>query len=168
MPETFFIGDTHFSHKRIIEFEPVHRPFATIDEHDEELIRRWNAKVSTNDTVFHLGDFSFGGRDKVAIAANLNGNKKLILGNHDMKPIELYLQHFTRVAGALEWKGHILTHIPVHVDQLERYTSNIHGHLHSKFAYDDLYEGNRHWNVSCEQINCTPISYDELKEKYSG
>lgn len=30
MPDTFVIGDTHFGHRKIIQFEPVLRPFATI------------------------------------------------------------------------------------------------------------------------------------------
>ena len=52
-------SDTHFYHRRILEYEASSRPFKDIDEMNEELIRRWNKKVGTNDIVFHLGDFSF-------------------------------------------------------------------------------------------------------------
>jgi calcineurin-like phosphoesterase family protein len=58
----FVTSDTHFGHKRVIEFEAAHRPFATIEEHDRELIARWNATVKPKDTVWHLGDVYFGGR----------------------------------------------------------------------------------------------------------
>lgn len=58
----FFIGDAHFGHKGIINFETTKsfRPFSTIVEHDEELVRRWNSVVKKGDLVWHLGDFCFG------------------------------------------------------------------------------------------------------------
>ena len=61
MSEVFFIADTHFNHKRIVEIREKERgrKFASLEEHDEELIRRWNATVGKKDTVWHLGDFSF-------------------------------------------------------------------------------------------------------------
>ena len=58
MSEVFFISDTHFGYKRIVEFSETKpfRPFHSIDEHDEELVRRWNTTVRKKDTVWHLGD----------------------------------------------------------------------------------------------------------------
>ena len=131
MSEYFFIGDTHFGHKGIITFDGTKefRKFDTIEEHDAELVRRWNSVVTKNDTVYHLGDFCFGKRN-LAIAAELNGCKKLIMGNHDMYATADYLQYFNKVYGAMEFKGALLTHIPVHESQFSRYDMNIHGHLH--------------------------------------
>lgn len=154
---TFFIGDTHFGHKNIIKFEQCHRSFSTIEEHDEELVRRWNSRVNPKDTVWHLGDFCFG-KNTLEIASRLNGNKKLVMGNHDMYSSSEYLKYFTRVAGAIEYKGMILTHIPVREEQLERFTHNIHGHLHANKLNDP-----RYINVSAEQIDLTPISWEEIK-----
>jgi hypothetical protein len=34
MPDVFFIGDTHFSHKRIFEFEPEHNNLTPISYED--------------------------------------------------------------------------------------------------------------------------------------
>lgn len=79
MTQTFFTSDTHFGHRRIIEL--AHRPFASVEEMDETMIERWNAKVRPGDRVFHLGDFAFVPADP--ILARLNGEKHLILGNHD-------------------------------------------------------------------------------------
>ena len=56
MNRVFVIADTHFGHKRVIEFEAAARPFATVEEHDAELVRRWNAVVKPKDTVWHVGD----------------------------------------------------------------------------------------------------------------
>ena len=159
MPEVFFIADTHFGHKGIINFESTKpfRPFDTIEEHNEEIIRRWNAKVTKNDNVWHLGDFCFG-KHNLEIAARLNGTKRLVMGNHDQYAGADYLRYFTRICGASEFDGCILTHIPVHPSQFERYRANIHGHLHTNRLDDS-----RYINVSCEQISLTPISYSEIK-----
>lgn len=152
MNKVFIISDTHFGHRKVIEFEPVHRPFATIEEHDRELVDRWNTTVKPKDTVWHLGDVFMGGRDNHAILGQLNGIKRLVLGNHDVYPIEIYQQYFGKIFGAAELHGCILTHIPVHHSQLEtRYRLNIHGHLHSKMMDDG-----RYICVSVEHTNLAP------------
>lgn len=159
MANVFFIGDTHFGHKRICEFEPDYRPFSSVDKHDEELVKRWNSVVRPKDIVWHLGDFSFG--DKLPIAARLNGIKRLVMGNHDLRPAAEYLQYFERVFGMVGYKEFLLSHMPVHPDQIYRWKANIHGHMHSKAIADT-----RYINVSCEQIDLTPISMDELRKKH--
>lgn len=156
MNKIFVISDTHFGHRKIVEFEKEHRPFATIEEHDAELVRRWNAVVGKKDTVWHLGDVLFG-RDAFATLGKLNGIKKLVMGNHDRYPSALYLEHFNVVLGAAEVRGCILTHIPVHVSQFPRYKYNIHGHLHSKTMNDG-----RYINVSCEHTGLAPVLLDHV------
>ncbi len=133
MSEVFFIGDTHLGHCGIITFSETaqHHPFTTIEEQDAELVRRWNAVVHPKDMVWPLGVFCFGKRN-LEIAAQLNGNKKLVMGNHDMYATENFLKYFTRLSGAVEYKGLILTHVPVHECQLARWYMNVHGHLHTK------------------------------------
>ena len=54
----FVTGDTHFGHRRINEL--AGRPFATVEEMDAELFRRWNAVVGVDDVVLHLGDLALG------------------------------------------------------------------------------------------------------------
>ena len=156
MNRVFVIADTHFGHKKIIEFEAANRPFATVEEHDAELVRRWNAAVRPKDTVWHLGDVLFG-RDTFAVLGRLNGVKKLVMGNHDRYPSRLYLEHFSQVVGAAEMRDCILTHVPVHPSQFGRYKANIHGHLHST-KIDDA----RYINVSAECIGLAPVPLDAL------
>ena len=52
---------------------------------DRLLIEAWNACVRPSDTVIHGGDFEWGHKaERVAeIFAALNGQKHLIVGNHD-------------------------------------------------------------------------------------
>jgi calcineurin-like phosphoesterase family protein len=159
MNRIFVIADTHFGHKKIIQFEGVNRPFATVEEHDAELVRRWNAAVKPKDTVWHLGDVLFG-RNSFDILGQLNGVKKLVMGNHDRYPSQLYMEHFNQVVGAAEVRDCILTHIPVHPSQFERYKANIHGHLHSKML-DDA----RYINVSAECIGLVPTPLDDLLKR---
>ena len=73
----FFTSDTHFCHKKILEF--CDRPWNSIEEHDEALIDNWNSIITPDDTVFHLGDFCFGGAPKwKEILKQLNGHIYLI------------------------------------------------------------------------------------------
>jgi calcineurin-like phosphoesterase family protein len=53
----FFTGCTHFGHANIIKL--AQRPFASIEEMNEVLVERWNSTVGSDDTVYHLGDFSW-------------------------------------------------------------------------------------------------------------
>lgn len=156
MQRVFVISDTHFGHKRIIEFEPSARPFATVEEHDRELVARWNATVRAEDTVWHLGDVWFG-KDGHEVLAALNGRKKLVLGNHDHYAHELYARYFTKILGAAEYGRCILTHLPVHPSQLEtRYAKNLHGHMHSKKLADARYVC-----VSAEHTGLKPMLMSE-------
>ena len=78
----FFTSDTHFGHANIIKF--CNRPFRDIDHMDEELIRRWNATVTPDDTVYHLGDVALGSRERWGSRlSRLNGTIYLVPGNHD-------------------------------------------------------------------------------------
>lgn len=156
MNRIFVISDTHFGHKKVIEFEAVLRPFATIEEHDAELVRRWNSVVGSKDTVWHLGDVLFGEKS-FEILGHLNGIKRLVMGNHDRYPTEKYLRYFTKVLGSAEIHGCLFTHIPIHPDQFRRYRLNVHGHLHSKKMDDP-----RYINVSAEHWDLTPTRLDEL------
>ena len=81
--KTFFTSDLHFGHEKVLEMDG--RPFKTIDEMDEELIKRWNNKVEKGDIVYVLGDFIWktAASEAAAIIKKLNGQIILIRGNHD-------------------------------------------------------------------------------------
>jgi calcineurin-like phosphoesterase family protein len=79
---TFFTSDTHLRHSAIIRF--CSRPFSSLEEMDETIIRNWNAKVKPEDRVYHLGDFCFGNREEILkMTRRLHGHIIIIEGNHD-------------------------------------------------------------------------------------
>lgn len=79
----FYISDTHFDHKNIIAFDD--RPFQTVEEMNSALIVNWNKAVSSSDVVYILGDFHWGkAKEWPEILEQLNGQKELIRGNHDI------------------------------------------------------------------------------------
>ena len=53
----YFTSDLHLGHKNIIRLSK--RPFISVEEMDEEIIRRFNSLVTENDTVYDLGDTYF-------------------------------------------------------------------------------------------------------------
>ena len=170
MNSIWFTSDHHFGHKKIMEYQPKERPILCLAEMHHELISRWNEVVKPQDIVYHMGDFCFG-RENIKIACLLNGRKNLILGNHDRYPMDEYLPYFNRVMGAHYWKMCVLTHIPVHPENLgSRAFINVHGHLHSKRVQQDVSFGcteddDRYMNVSVEQNNLYPFHADQILER---
>ena len=63
MENIFFTSDHHFGHTNIIKFSE--RPFDSVEEMDEELIKRWNSKIGKNDKVYHLGDLGLCKADRM-------------------------------------------------------------------------------------------------------
>lgn len=159
MSNIYFISDTHFQHKNILEYEETRgNKFSNIEEHDDYLVYQWNNIVKKTDKVFHLGDFAF---KDLSVAERLNGNKILIMGNHDLHHISKYSKYFNNVYGAFMLENFLLTHCPVFMDEYSlRNSINIHGHIHNRGLGSDL-----HVNVSCEVIDFSPISFEQIRER---
>ena len=82
MSKVFFVSDTHFGHKKIIEY--LDRPFSSTEEMDKIMVENQNKKVSKNDEIYILGDFAFGNQEYIKnLLYSLNGKKYMIRGNHD-------------------------------------------------------------------------------------
>ena len=158
MNNIFFISDSHHNHKNVLKFED--RPFKDVEEMNEKLIEYWNSVVTKSDKVFFCGDFGFGSQEGIKkIVSRLIGNKVLIMGNHDKrKSVKWWLDvGFKEVIKyPIIWADKfILSHEPL--QKVPEGYINIHGHLHSKVIDDRQY-----FNVSCELLNYTPISFKEL------
>ena len=132
----FYIADLHFGHKNIINFDK--RPFNSIEEMEDALIKNWNKKVKKGDTTYILGDFHWGKEpDWIETLDKLNGNKVLIRGNHDLKQMSRKLKDkFLFVKDKYELsdcrKKLILSHYP-EMAYKSSYNPNVfmlHGHVH--------------------------------------
>ncbi len=78
----WFTSDLHIGHARIVEL--CNRPFRDVDHMNEELVERWNAKITDADVVFILGDLALGKiDDSLEWVKLLLGRKMLVPGNHD-------------------------------------------------------------------------------------
>lgn len=82
MKKIFFTSDNHWYHKNILKYS--NRPFADVNEMQYVMRNKWNETVGQDDKVYMLGDVGFSDGDKLATyIKSLNGEKHLILGNHD-------------------------------------------------------------------------------------
>lgn len=71
---------TFIDHKNILEY--CQRPFDSVEQMNEVLIKNWNNTINEDDIVYVLGDFGFGNKGTLKnIVGQLKGRKILILGN---------------------------------------------------------------------------------------
>ena len=157
----FFISDLHLGHSNIINFTDENgkhlRPFDSLEEMHETIKDRWNSVVQKKDTVYVLGDVFFGSK-WIPFFKSFKGNKILIRGNHDSLSNETLKECFGSIHAMKQVENCILTHIPVHPSCLgHRWLYNIHGHVHSH-SLPDI----RYINVSCETVDYTPISWENM------
>ena len=173
MPNVFLVSDTHFGHLGVCKFTRNDgvtklRPWDSPEEMDEEMVKRWNETVRPNDKVYHLGDVVIN-RKALKIMHRLNGDKVLIRGNHDIFRDEEYREHFRELRAYHVMNGMILSHIPIHVDSLGRFGTNIHGHLHASRVMKMWIRGPeidpRYHCVCVEQTDYRPISFEEVIER---
>lgn len=168
----FLTSDTHFGHTNIIKY--CARPFASADEMDAELIRRWNSVVGVQDVVLHLGDFAFKSRADInAILAQLNGHIYLVMGNHD-EPKKIQKAVFERVS--YEPQSSEYPHTALWIDgNLVAYLSHyptiawssvmplFFGHIHTalnKKIEDGPYNVVGTYDVGVDNNDFTPVPFD--------
>jgi calcineurin-like phosphoesterase family protein len=173
-----FSSDYHFFHQNILKYE--NRPFDSIDKMNSEIIRRHNERVQKDDIFFFLGDLGFYASSEKAIRGEgmpcraldlfnqMNGIKYRVRGNHDKRSNKLYVPIISIL---LEISGLRvqLIHCPEDAD-IENNNLIIHGHTHGKFPTQEKLNGKKvpilFLNVSCEQNNYYPFTWDEIKAKW--
>ena len=173
----YFISDLHFGHEDRVIWDK--RPFRDAAEMYDIMRSRWNDKVTAEDDVWIIGDFTYCGEtDDNNIrryAEGLNGRKHLIYGNHDMR-IEadaslqglfeecVYQKYIER-----DGRKIFMYHYPL-TEWYRRPTGCflIYGHIHG--SRDDGYEfmaNNRSdsaFNAGVMINDYVPVTFDELRE----
>lgn len=176
MLQVRFIGCLHFGHRSIAKW----RGFNDDVEHDEYLINSWNSVVHEKDLTYILGDITMENKEYFYQLSKLNGKKIVVLGNHDLwRDIPELLKYVDGVAGAIKYKGFMLTHVPIHVSEIGQYRGNIHAHIHHNTLanfevnkrYDEVDDNpiisteGKYFNVDAGTIKFIPKTIDDLLNK---
>ena len=140
----YYISDLHFGHRNVLEMDG--RPFETIEDMDEILIRLWNERVTEEDDVYIVGDFAYhNGYTATWYLRRLKGRKHLIIGNHDRhtlqdaKAMEYFFSVEKMVRVMDNGRTVSLCHFPVAEWNGKRYGGyHVHGHIHVR--RDEVYE----------------------------
>ena len=170
----YFTADTHFCHLNVIKL--CERPFSTIEEMHDTLIKNWNSVVKKKDEIYILGDFLYKGNGIEAneILKQLNGQKYLIKGNHDQFITEQTFDesHFKWVEDYFvlnyQKKKIVLFHYPIFEwDGYFKDAIHLYGHVHN--SANDLEQQNKFKvlgrmaiNVGVDVNNFTPISIETI------
>lgn len=175
MTMIWFTADTHFGHKNILKY--TKRPFSSVEEMDEALIKNWNNKVSADDEVYHLGDVGLCSPNKLReILDRLNGKIYLIKGNHE-KSAEACKDRFEWIKDYYElimpdedaYNGQqlvVLLHYAMRVWQASHHgTYHIYGHSHGELPDDPK---SLSFDVGVDCHNFAPINYDDVKRIMSN
>lgn len=160
----YFIADLHFGHKNGLSYDG--RPFKTIEENDEIIIKNWNETVGIDDDVYLLGDISWHNATKtLEILNNLNGVIHLIKGNHDDKLLRNrdIQKRFAEIVDYKELslinsKKIVLCHYPIPCFKNHYYGAyHLYGHVHTTFEdkmMDKIKtEMTELYNVPCNMYN---------------
>lgn len=161
----YFIADLHFGHANVLSFD--NRLFKDIEEHDRMLINNWNEVVGYEDDVYILGDISFLSSPKtILILRQLNGEKHLIIGNHDGKLLKNrdFRNEFVEICHYKELdigngKSVVLSHYPMPFFKNHYYNwIHLYGHVHNSFEWNMIqrvkYEMEELYGKPCQMFNC--------------
>jgi calcineurin-like phosphoesterase family protein len=168
-----FIGCLHLGHTNIAK----HRGWDNAEEQDEYLIQEWNQVVAKRDLTYIVGDITMEKSLDYYKLDQLAGRKIVVLGNHDRyQDVKKLLDYVDGVAGAVDYKGFILTHVPIHPNEAQFYRGNIHAHIHhlnelEEVVVSDSYLDKDHkqaptlhkyFNVDAHLVGYRPQSIDDL------
>ena len=146
------------------------------DAMSEDLIAKHNSLVKAGDTVYHLGDYAFGGKDKVAgYLRRMNGNFKFIFGNHDEGLTELskVISQYPDLRDRIEFLGDyavitvetqriVLMHYAMRTwDRSHADTWQLYGHSHGQLKDDP---GSMNIDVGVDCHNYYPITFEQVRD----
>jgi calcineurin-like phosphoesterase family protein len=160
----WFTADTHFGHSNIIKYSG--RPFGSSDEMDEKLIENINRVVKPNDTLYHLGDWSF--RNAAGYRQRINCQEIiLVLGNHD-KERSVYPRLFQGVHPSyleikVEGRPITLCHYAMRVWNKSHHGAwHLYGHSHGSLPDDP---NSLSFDVGVDCWDYTPINLRTVAER---
>ena len=183
----YFTSDLHLGHANAIKF--TNRPFQSVEQMNDGLIRNINETVMANDELWILGDFAF----KVNMAAAKQFRDQIncktvhmITGNHDKDYTRDHIFQSVQPYKELktEYGKFILFHYPIYEwNGAHNGTIHLHGHIHSTGSYNtanlqkkyidrfpeksfmkDSALGLRIYDIGVDANNYRPISITQIAE----
>lgn len=170
MGKIFYFADPHIGHANIIRHSK--RPFVSVEEMNDFILKNWNSVVGKDDHVYVLGDMFFKLRD-VEIEnylKKLNGHIHLIIGNHDKEILkQKYSKYFESKDDYLKINDNgtevVLFHYPIaEWDGYYRNAIHLFGHIHNNEneAYHTMKERKNCYNVGADILGFTPRTLKEI------
>ena len=167
MPNIFFTADLHLNSKNIISY--CNRPYNSVEEMNESIISNWNNKVGKQDVIYMLGDMFWGHNTYEYWLRRLNGQKHLILGNHDNKQTFKKMQQLGLVHSISQHKGIEIDGQYIWMSHYAHRTWNkshygsymLYGHSHNTLSDYGLST-----DVGIDKWNYSPVSFEELREYF--
>ena len=184
----FFTSDTHYNHANIcsatttwVGAENLTRKFKSLSQMNDALVNNINEVVGENDVLVHLGDWSFGGFEKISEFRNriVCKNIHLTYGNHDhhirnnkedIKDIFSSTHDYLFLdirrpsivgKGQMDKYSFVCMHYPIASwDSMNDGTIHLHGHVHLPPNLR-LGEG-KSLDVGVDGNNLHPMSLDEV------
>lgn len=193
MSVNYFISDLHLGHENIRAKTPLRAArWNDVYSMDKELLERINDTVpdKPNNRLILGGDICWNTRSFKNLEKIACKNVILVGGNHDTSSshYKAYRDAGWRIVGCYQMQDVIVSHIPVHPYQVEytpgydshapegepRFKYNIHGHTHDQYVLVEekfknvmtRKQDKRYLNMSCEAIDFTPKTYEQLLEHY--
>ena len=171
----YYIGDMHLGHKNVIKYDD--RPFDSIEEMDETLIKNWNSVVTDEDDVYIIGDFIYRSSHVATYyLKQLKGHKHLIIGNHDLKTLEdekacEYFDSIERLGYIKDGDADIvMCHYPIAEWNGKRRKKNksyhVYSHIHNRRdeTYGFMIRQKNSLNAGCMINNYAPAILEQLIE----
>jgi len=159
----WFTADLHLYHNAIIKY--TKRPFRNVNEMNKTLIRNWNKCIKSSDTIYILGDFVFNHNYIEKCVKQLNGQKHLVLGNHDCKRLSKIRHLFNTISDIKEIKiegQHIvLSHYAMRSWNKQHHGEwQLFGHSHGTVARHNKYPS---FDVGVDCWDYRPINFKRVK-----
>jgi calcineurin-like phosphoesterase family protein len=186
--QLFFTSDTHYNHKNICrattewkDADDKTRDFKSLDHMNDTIVNNINRMVGEDDILFHDGDWSFGGFEKIQEFRDriVCKNIHLILGNHDhhierdrdgVRSLFSSVNHYLDLEvqrpskkgkGSIDRFRFILMHYPIASwHDMNEGVMHLHGHVH--LPRHQRISNGKSLDVGVDGNDLEPISLDKV------
>lgn len=160
-------SDTHYAHENIIKYS--NRPFRNVLDMNASLICNINCALPKGGTLYHLGDWSFGGLEKAfEFHSYLRRDIDIILitGNHDERNLKdkafrkLFLEIHPFLETKLNGQRTTLCHYALRVWNKSHYGAwHLYGHSHGSLPDDP---NSLSFDIGVDCHNFKPLHFNEI------